>query len=197
MQLIFRSSCRAIVCGSTTCIAALLMIAACSDRPAEKPVAVGACGVDGLFTAELYGGLELALDWPSDRLECQGMPRPNGAGARLRFAGPAGTGADVPTLAFILGLPDLERGKTARELPTNVTVIDESKSRFFATQASESCWTDIDRHEATGNPAHNASEYVVGGILYCVSPLAEIHGPGSLRFSEIRFVGLIDWKEPQ
>jgi hypothetical protein len=196
LQEIFGFSCRDTNCGSMTCIVALLITTACGEPPPAR-TAVGACGTDGAFRAELYGGLELALDWQPDQLECQGMPRPNGAGARLRFAGPAAADADAPSLAFILGIPALERAETAKELPTNVTVIDEEGSRFFATRSTDSCWTDIDRNEAARISALRPDEFVVGGILYCVSPLAELHGTGSLQFTEIQFVGLIDWRQPK
>jgi hypothetical protein len=171
----------------------LTMLAACNDPPPDAPEIVGACGSDGRLKAELFGGLEVVLDWKPDQLQCQGMPRPNAAGARLRFSGTATSGSDSTQLAFIFGIPGLERGKSARELPTNVTVIDEGRGRFFSTQDTDSCWSDIDRQEETAT----ASRYVISGILYCVAPLAELNGYGDVRVSEVHFTGLLDWKPPQ
>lgn len=96
-------------------------------------------------------------------------------------------------IAFIFGIPGLQRDRTGKELLTNVTVINESEGRFFATQDIEACWSDIDSQvELAGSNA-----YEISGILYCVSPLAELHGTGSIRLSELQFTGLLDWKPPQ
>jgi hypothetical protein len=171
----------------------LTMLGACSDPPRDTPEIVGACGTDGGLKAELFGGLEAVLDWQPDQLECQGMPRPNAAGARLRFSGTTTSGSESTQLAFIFGIPGLERGKPGRELPTNVTVIDEGQGRFFSTQDTDSCWSDIDSQEETAT----ASRYVISGILYCVVPLAELSGDGDVRISEVHFTGLLDWKPPK
>jgi len=117
------------------------------DEPA--PVALEpapTCGADGALVAEIYGGVRASIDWDGGTLECEGMPRPNGEGARLRFAGPATTADGELKLAFILGLPDLHRGETATELPTNVTLMEEGSGRFFGTRDAVNCWTDIDTH---------------------------------------------------
>jgi hypothetical protein len=159
------------------------MLAACNDPPSHTPAIAGACGSDGGLKTELFGGLEVVLDWQPDQLECQGMPRPNANGARLRFSGTARSGSESTQLAFIFGIPGLERGKPARELPTNVTVIDEEHGRFFATQDTDSCWSDIDRQEETAT----SGTYVIRGVLYCVAPLAELNGNGNVTLSEVLF----------
>ncbi|MEQ9561018.1 MAG: hypothetical protein RLN69_00745 [Woeseiaceae bacterium] len=173
--------------------AALFALAACGDPPSGVRTASGGCGADGRFAGQLYGSLEATLAWGKDDLLCHGMPRPNGAGARLRFAGSVTSASkDVP-IVFILGIPDLQRGQAGKELLTNVTVINESQGRFFATQDIEACWSDVESQvEIAGG-----DEYEVRGILYCVSPLAELHGPGSIRFSDLQFTGLLDWNPPQ
>jgi hypothetical protein len=176
-----------------TGIAAILLLIACSDPSASSHAASGKCGKNGQFAGQLYGSLEADLQWGPHALRCQGMPRPNNAGARLRFAGSADVAGQAIPIAFILGIPDLERGQLAKELLTNVTVIDEDGGRFFATQEIEACWSDIESQVKTSKE----SEFEVRGILYCVSPLAELHGTGSVRFSEIQFTGLLDWKSPQ
>jgi hypothetical protein len=123
------------------------------------------------------------------------MPRPNGAGVRLHFAGPAQSGSAKRSLTFILAMPDLKRGETARELPTNVTLIEEGTGRFFGTQDTENCWTDIKRNEQVDDM--NESEYRVRGILYCLAPLAELNGKGSVSFAELKFTGRLRWETPE
>ena len=50
------------------------------------------CGDSGYLRTTLYGSFEGEVDWSSDELVCEGMPRPDGDGARLRFAGTASNG---------------------------------------------------------------------------------------------------------
>ncbi len=156
---------------------------------------MSSCVPDGKLMTEIYGGIRASLDWRPGNLNCEGMPRPNGAGARLRFSGPAMIGDAKRQLAFILGLPDLQRGLTGDELPTNVTVIEEDAGRFFSSRDTTTCWTDIDRQEKAppGSDGSRQDEYLISGVLYCVAPLAELHGNASLRFSDLRFVGRLNW----
>lgn len=173
----------------------LLLAGACkSPEPviAESP---GQCTGDGRLTAELHGGLAASLDWQADVLECDGMPRPNGEGARLHFAGPAQEGSAKRSLAFILAMPDLQQGETAVELPTNVTVIEEGTGRFFATRNAENCWSDIRQHEQVGDM--DDLNYQVSGIVYCLAPLAELNGAASVTLAEMKFTGRLSWEIPK
>ena len=101
----------------------LLAGAACSDTPSY---ASADCISDAGFSVELYGDLRTTLSWDSSELECAGMPRPFGDGARLRFAGPAIVDGVERRLAFIVALPALQRGATAHELAATVTLIEEN-----------------------------------------------------------------------
>jgi hypothetical protein len=176
-------------------IVALLLttVVACGDPPPVAREETGACGSDGRLKTELYGALETVVDWQPGQLQCQGMPRPIAAGARLRFAGIATRGEESTQLAFIFGIPALERGKTGKELPTNVTVIDEGQGRFFSTQSTDSCWSDVDAQTETTIE----SRYLISGIVYCMAPLAEPNGKSSVRLSEVHFTGLLDWNPPK
>ena len=118
------------------------------------------------------------------------MPRPNGEGARLRFSGPA---ADTAQLTFIFGIPGLEAGMAGHELPTNVTLIEESAGRFFNSANLDACWTDITQQILDDK---DEDVYRVSGELYCITALAELNGPGSISLSKLAFSGLLDWKQP-
>ena len=111
-----------------------------------------------------------------------------GAGARLRFAGLVGD-TSLP-IAFIIAMPGLERGIEGLELASNVTVIEESSSRFFRTAELESCWTDIETAYALDE---SGDRFVIDGVLYCISPLPEVNGDASVSIPEMRFSGLLDW----
>lgn len=170
------------------------LLAACGDTPepaalpATPPEASG-CGDQGYLRTDLYGDLTGPVDWSGRGLDCEGMPRPDGAGARLRFAGHAGDHA----VAVIIAMPGLERGMPARELGSNVTVIEEGSGRFFSTAGLGNCWTDVREQRETGN-APNL--YFVAGTLYCIAPLAEVNGDSSVTLRELEFGGYLDW-EPE
>ena len=166
----------------------------CGDTP--EPAALPAllpppaeardCGEGGYLRTNFSGELAGPIDWSGGDFDCEGMPRPEGAGARLRFAGPAG---DL-SIAIIVALPDLERGATARELGSNVTVIEEGGGRFFSTAGLGNCGTDV--HEQ--RPASDGTDgYFVTGTLYCIAPLAEVNGDSSVTVRELEFGGYLDW----
>ncbi len=144
------------------------------------------CGDAGYLRGQLYGAIPVSLDWSSTDLDCEGMPRPNGRGARLRFAGVAAD--DGRQLAIIIAIPNLEQDKVGRELASNVTVIEEGSGRFFSSSDLDNCLTDI-----TTLDELDVDRYSIGGTLYCVSPLAEINGDSSVLIPELAFLGLVDW----
>lgn len=169
-------------------------MAGCSV-PAETTQSVS-CTPDGSLDVVLYGSLDATIEWTPATLECEGMPRPHGAGARLRFAGPAASAQGEQRLAFIVALPGLEPGVTGAELPATVTLIDEQGARFFSTGDAEVCWSDVEFQRALSDAPDN-TRYAIGGILYCVAPLAELNGDGSVTLVELRYTGQLDWRPPK
>lgn len=175
---------------ATAYLAGLLLAgAACSDMP---PPASANCISDAGFSVELYGDLRTTLSWDSSELECAGMPRPFGDGARLRFAGPAMVEGEARRLAFIVALPALQRGATARELLATVTLMEENNGRFYSNQDSEICWSDVTAQEAL---ADSSNDYAIRGIVYCLAPLVELNGSGSVTLRELRYSGRVSWPD--
>ncbi len=159
-----------------------------NPTPAVEARPATLCGNVGRLQTELYGAVAAQIDWSASELECAGMPRPNGHGARLRFAGAVGVGE--LRIAIIIAIPDLQRQKTGNEFSSNVTLIEEGRGRFFSTLDLGNCLTDItmlDELDESGD------RYSIGGMLYCVAPLAEVNGESSVSISELHFSGLIDW----
>lgn len=172
-------------------VACWLLATGCGNAQAPQRAAVVAetnCIGGGAFSADVYGSIEVSIDWREQALACEGMRRPRGAGARLRFAGSLPD--DEQTLAFIVALPELEEGRTARETPAVVTVIDEGSGRFFSNADADVCWSDVSRQEPLGD-----DRYAIAGIVYCVSPLPEINGSGNVTFAELHYSGAVDWAE--
>ena len=145
------------------------------------------CGDAGLVEADLFGRLEGPVRWAGDDVRCEGMPRPAGAGARLRFAGEFAD--DAQPIAFIIAIPALVRGESGNELPSNVTLIQEGQGRFFSTPDLDNCWTDV----SSQTPLETEGRFRIDGHVYCISPLPEVNGDGSVTIDEITFSGLVDW----
>ncbi|MEM7433478.1 MAG: hypothetical protein AAF351_16255, partial [Pseudomonadota bacterium] len=160
-----------------------------------EPVAVKAdaesgCAVAGELRTTLYGAIQVDIDWQAAALTCAGMPRPNGEGVRLRFAGQS----DGRDLAIIVSMPEFDREATAKEFASTVTIIEEGSARFFNSPDLGNCWTEIETLEPIGDQQDDSSDaFVIGGGLYCVSPLAELNGDGSVTLNEMQFLGLLDW----
>ncbi len=145
------------------------------------------CGDAGELSVDLFGAISGQVRWTADVLRCEGMPRPDGAGARLRFAGPFGP--DEQPIAFIVAVPSLQQGATGSELPSNVTLIAEGQGRFFSTPDLEDCWTDI----SSQTPLEVEGTFSIEGQIYCIAPLPEVNGGGSVSIDEFTFSGLVDW----
>jgi len=158
-------------------------------RAAAAPAPVYACGRGGFLDAEVLGAVSMSLDWAAESLSCEGMPRPAGEGARLRFAG--AQGSDAEGISIIIALPSLQRGATGRELATNATLVIEGDARFFSTSGDDVCWTDVVRNEPLSD-----DRFAVSGTLYCIAPLVEVNGDGSVSIPELRFSGLLEWSAP-
>lgn len=146
------------------------------------------CGANGYVAGEIYGAIRTTLDWDSDEVECTGMPRPEGSGARLRFSGPAGEGDRQ--LAIIIAMPEFSRDATGTEFSANVTLIEEGNGRFFSTPDLDNCLSEIATVEAR---AESSDQDRVTGGLYCVAPLPEVNGESSVSIPELQFSGLLDW----
>ncbi|MGI9219561.1 MAG: hypothetical protein ACR2QS_00830 [Woeseiaceae bacterium] len=155
--------------------------------PAAEPVSLD-CGPNGYLTTELFGALAGKIEWKATDLVCEGMPRPDGDGARLRFAGTVEPDFEI---AFIIALPDLNRGETGKELRSKITIIEEGAGRFFSNADQDTCWTDIDELVANDDAE---TQFDVGGSLYCVAPLVEINGESDITLGDLTFRGLLDWE---
>lgn len=159
--------------------------------PASSDEAATACDDTGHFAVQLYGDLRTDLRWTASDLTCEGMPRPFGNGARLRFAGTASIDGSDRQLAFIVALPALQPGKTANELVTTITLMEENSGRFYSNQDSEICWSDVTAQQALDD---SGQQYAVTGIAYCLAPLAELNGNGSVTIRELRYSGRVNWQ---
>lgn len=172
-------------------VLALLPLAGCGGGKTPHEVALAGC--DGQLEGRIYGGIEADIDWQAPALDCAGMPRPDQRGARLRFAGTATVGDRQRHLLFILAMPTLTPGTTGTDLPTTITVIEEDAGRFFSNRDNPVCWTDVESQEKLRAP----QDFRISGVSYCVAPLAELNGNGSLSFADLTFTGQLSWAKPE
>lgn len=163
-----------------------------SSPPVDAATAAdNRCGEAGFLTTQLYGALETGVQWDAADLECEGMRRPDGMGARLRFAGITDDGHRV---AFIIALPGLQPGVTGSEFGSKVTLIEEGNGRFFSSAELDICWTDIvDLQGLDHGDASAQSRFAIHGNAYCVAPLAEVNGAAAVMIRDLEFRGLLDW----
>lgn len=162
--------------------------AACGAGGTDAGDSASTCTADGSLSVTIYGGIEADLDWRGADLECSGMPRPDARGARLHFSGLVDRDGTPRRLAFIIALPELSRGGTVRETPAIVTLIEEDSGRFFSTAEAPVCWSDIAQQTPISDDA-----FAIRGIVYCVSPLAELNGSGGVSFTDLAFSGRVKW----
>lgn len=146
------------------------------------------CSQQGKLQTNLFGSLETSVSWTGSEMLCENMLRPNGNGMRLRFAGDIGG----ERLVFIIAIPGIERGKSAVELPSNVTTTVEGSGRFFSTPNLDVCWTDVSSQVLLPEAPDT---YVLSGTLYCVAPLGEINGEAAVSIPELTFTTLVRWSE--
>ncbi|MDH4109900.1 MAG: hypothetical protein OEW35_16565 [Gammaproteobacteria bacterium] len=166
-----------------------------AEAPAEVPAGKGNCGPGSMLRVELHGSVTASIDWQGPTLDCGGMPRPEGQGARLQFGGSADPADPERRLTFIIALPGLERGAPAAEIPATVTLIEEERGRFYSSAELEICWADVSLQMPDDSLGPN--RYRISGLVYCVAPLAEQNGTGGVSFTDLRYSGWLEWSSPQ
>jgi hypothetical protein len=151
--------------------------------PAPPPAATAGCRLTppGYLQGRLYGDLAQTLNWRGDELRCDGMLRGED-GLRLMFggAGSAGQGS----LTLVVGIAGSFAGLPGSERPANVTLIDESAGRFYATGGFGRCWTQVAAAEPAG-----PVDYRISGTLYCAGALPALQGAGEVTLGDLRYAG--------
>jgi len=178
----------------------LTFLGACEDKtalddPPESALVPVDCVRGGHLAVETFGAIKTDIDWNEPDIQCEGMQRPQGKGARLRFSGEINSVDNDWPLAIILSIPDLERGATANELATRVTLIDEENARFFSTRETDICWSNITEQSPLTDSDGTVIEhfYRISGLTYCVAPIAELNGTASVTLSDLEFTGQLRW----
>lgn len=165
----------------------LALLAMPTDTTAAEP----ACLPDasGYLAARLRGDIELDLDWRAPLLQCEGMPRPDGRGIRLRFSA---TLPDGGTLAFLFAPPELAAGENARAVPVNVTVLQESTGLIYGTRGDGRCLLDEVTQQPLAGPEEGPRSWIVEARGFCTEPARALDDSGAVLLTRFDFRGRVD-----
>lgn len=154
------------------------------------PAVADAClpGDAGFLTMRLRGSIEAEIRWREPGLECNGMPRPDGRGLRLHFAGKREGGGD---LSVVFAAPDLGMGVSATGVPVNVTLLDGAGERIYGTQGDSRCFFDQVRQRALLDASLPPRSYRVDAKGYCTAPARAVDGDGAVMLTRFDFAGLV------
>lgn len=145
---------------------------------------------NGYLRARLSGTVRTELNWGNDGTECTGAVRPTDGGIRMRFSRPDGKGR----LVLVFGIAQLPEGKSARNLPVNVTLIREGAGEFFSTQGDDKCTLDHVTQDAIIGIPHRSRSYRVTARGFCTEPARAVRGKGAVLLSRFDYSGRVDFE---
>jgi hypothetical protein len=155
-----------------------------------RPVTAGCLPTgDGYLRARLRGENDLDIGWSNADMQCDGGPRPNERGMRVTFVGHAAPkGRDI---RLVFGMAASAGATTARNVPTNVTIIFEDEQKLYSTAGDSKCMID----ELTVQPiaSHDTkSSRRVQARGFCTAPATDLTGSGTLLLDRFDFAGTVD-----
>jgi hypothetical protein len=142
---------------------------------------------NGYLRARLAGTLSSELNWGNEGTECTGAVRPTDGGIRMRFSRPDGQ----HKLVLVFGIAQLAEGKSAHNLPVNVTLIREGE--FFSTQGDDKCTLDRVTQDAIVGIPNRSRTYRVTARGFCTEPARAVRGKGSVLLSRFDYSGRVDF----
>jgi hypothetical protein len=161
-------------------------------QAAPAPSAPAKClpAGNGYLRARLSGTLSTELNWGNNGTECTGAVRPTDGGIRMRFSRRDGAGK----LVLVFGIAQLAEGKSARNLPVNVTLIREGAGQFFSTQGDDKCTLDVVTQDAIVGVPHRSRSYQVTARGFCTKPARAVRGAGAVLLSRFDYAGRVDFE---
>jgi hypothetical protein len=151
--------------------------------------------LDGSFTAQLRGDIVADIHWTNLQMQCEGGVRPRDAGIRASITGPLMTAGPrkEQRLRFVFGIAtqDIAAG-SAREFPTNITLILEGEQQLYSTQGDKCASEQLERSPLPASQPRKERVHVRG---YCVLPAADISGTRRVLVPTFEFTSVIDAPE--
>lgn len=161
-----------------------------AQAPPPPPAAKCLPAGDGYLRARLSGAVSTELDWGNEGTECTGAVRPTDGGIRMRFSRLDGEGK----LVLVFGIAQLREGRSAHNVPVNVTLIREGAAQFFSTQVDDKCTLDAVTQEAIVGIPHRARSYRVTARGFCTKPARAVRGTGAVLLSRFDYSGRVDFE---
>jgi hypothetical protein len=163
--------------------------AAAQAAPPPAPAKCLPAG-NGYLRARLSGAVSTELNWGNDGTECTGAVRPTDGGIRMRFSRPDGQGK----LVLVFGIAQLPEGKSAHNVPVNVTLIREGAAQFFSTQGDDKCTLDVVTQDAIVGIPRRSRSYRVTARGFCTEPARAVRGTGAVLLSRFDYCGRVDFE---
>jgi hypothetical protein len=172
------------------------VVAAPAPVSSEANIACLASG-NGFLRARLNGAITHKIDWGNAGTLCEGMPRPEGGGLRLKFSRPAGKGADG--LVIVFGIAHIGENESGKTLPANLTVIVEGpkvegKTQIFGTQGDDKCLVDRLHSQPLADQNHTRV-YRIEAHGFCIQPARAVVGKGAILMSTFDFAGQVSFDD--
>ena len=169
-----------------------LLLALLLATPPAPPAPMSACLPDGsgFLRARLKGDIELDIDWRGDAVNCAGMPRPDGLGLRVRFAG-----GGERKLALLFAAPRLGAGESATAVPVNVTVVEEGAARIYGTLGADKCLLDRVTQSRLAGPDLPPDTWRIEARGFCTEPARAPVGNARVLVTTFEFVGRVSFGE--
>jgi hypothetical protein len=162
-----------------------------------QPVVCLASG-DGYLRARLSGSIRKELAWGNEGTECTGAVRPTDGGIRMRFSRPEDDAdkaqGSESRLVLVFGIAGLREGRSAKNLPVNLTVIREGRGEFYSTQGDDKCTLDeVTQQPIVGVPRRSRS-YRIIARGFCTEPARAVRGKGAVLLSRFDYAGRVDFE---
>lgn len=171
--------------------------ACAADATVATPATVD-CLPDGsgYLHARLAGAIDADIEWGNHGTQCTGSTRPDGAGLRVVFKGPA-PASEGDALVLLFGIGGIAEGESARAVPVNITIIREGTGEFYGTQGADRCYLDeLEQSPLAGIPRRERA-YRVVARGYCMQPARAVNGDGSVLVSRFDYAGRIDFQDSE
>jgi hypothetical protein len=143
---------------------------------------------DGYLRLRMRGAANMDIDWHDADMQCDGGPRPGERGVRVTFAGRQPHGKH--RLRFVFGIAAASDAATARNVPTNVTVIFEGERKLYSTAGDNKCTTD-EYHEQSLPDAGPWHRQRISARGFCTAAATAIEGRSVLLLSRFDFAGIV------
>jgi hypothetical protein len=141
---------------------------------------------DGYLRLRMRGASNMDIDWHDGQMQCEGGPRPGQKGLRVTFLGPGRRGEH--NLRFVFGIAAPPGARSARNVPTNVTVIFEGERKLYSTAGDGKCTIDEYSEEPLPGTV-DAHLRRLSARGFCTAPATAVAGQSGLLLSRFDFAG--------